>query len=259
MTVDKMAEMIAADPEECKELIPLLWSKVSCYLFKMATNYIRNYGQLCNERGIELGDLKSGCYEVFLKALEQYNPEKEIPFTGYFTLNFKTVARGLLRTNTKTGQNDPLNSADRFERSYAENGSKQEEEDTIGERIADQAPSVEEIVEDAIVTAPSKKRAAKILRKALDKLPSRSRIVIILYYYREWTPDMIAEHMGTKNTVMITQIRENALRCLSSDTTVQELREVYFGKAATRKPPAPRASTLTEWAALERERRRKQQ
>lgn len=259
MTVDKMAEMIAADPEEFKELIPLLWSKVSNYLFKMAANYIRNYGQLCDERGVELGDLKSGCYEVFLKSLEQYKPEKEIPFTGYFTLNFKTVARGLLRTNTKTGQNDPLNSADRFERSYAENGSKQEEENTIGERIADQAPSVEEIVEEAVVTAPSKRRTARILRAALDKLPPRSRIVIVLYYYREWTPDMIAEHMGTKNTVMITQIRENALRCLRSDTTVQELREVYFGNEVIRKPPAPRAGTLTEWAELERKRRRKQQ
>lgn len=107
MTVDKMAEMIAADPEEFKELIPLLWSKVSNYLFKMAANYIRNYGQLCDERGVELGDLKSGC--------------------------------------------------------------------------------------------------------------------------------------------------------LSRDTTVQELREVYFGNEVIRKPPAPRAGTLTEWAALERERRRKQQ
>ena len=255
MTCEKMAELINSDPDDFKDLLPVLWKKCSSYLFKLATNFYLRHKGLCMRSGIELEDLKAGCYEAFLQSIQKYDPSKEPELTKYFSVKFKSMAHSLLNIDTERGYNDPLRNHVSTDAHYTNSGTGEECENTILNYIPDEDPPVDTAVEDKLINYPCKKQDRIMIRQALRRLPQKCKMVIYMYYYDELPEGTIAKELGIKST-MVRSIREKSLNYLKKDPDIVKIHERI---QIERKPPendSTRAVTLAEWAKKEKVRRR---
>lgn len=256
MTYEKMAEMIKTDPEEFKDLIPILWKKCSTYLFKIAINFYESHLGLCERSGVDVEDLKAGCYEVFLKALEKFDPAKEYPLTSYFSVQFKGVSHRILNIDTERGYNDPLRNHVSTDAHYSNGSTGEACENTILDYVPDETPPVDTLIEDKLVNNPQRAKDRDIIRTAVKKLPSNCKNLIFLYYYDELPAEAVAKELGIKNS-MVRSVRETALRFLRKDPALKEIHDRRCRERIIQSVNPDRAATLTEWAERERERRRK--
>lgn len=254
MTCEKMAELINSDPDDFKDLLPVLWKKCSSYLFKLATNFYLRHKGLCMRSGIELEDLKAGCYEAFLQSIQKYDPSKEPELTKYFSVKFKSMAHSLLNIDTERGYNDPLRNHVSTDAHYTNSGTGEECENTILNYIPDEDPPVDTAVEDKLINYPCKKQDRIMIRQALRRLPQKCKMVIYMYYYDELPAGVIAKELGIQNT-MVGTLRETALRLLRKDPTLKEIHDRRCRENKTDSVKPDRAATLTEWAERERVRR----
>lgn len=175
MTSEKMAELIQSDREEFKELIPILWKKSSNYIFKVAYAYYSSHSLVCAKRGVELEDLKAGCYQAFLNALNDYDPNKEFTFVSYMRTRFRDVAKEMLNVKTKRGFLDPLNSYVPLDAPIQNRQHKSEEsETTIAAFIPADEPSVDSIIDEKLVDIPRRKKENAAIRDAVKKLPQNA-------------------------------------------------------------------------------------
>lgn len=74
MTNEQLAKFIKEGDSE--DLKPVLWERVKKLLYAKATAEYNRRKNYCDKCGIELWDIKQACYEVYLKALEGYKPDK---------------------------------------------------------------------------------------------------------------------------------------------------------------------------------------
>lgn len=89
------------------ESIPQLWEQVEDFICYLADRYLRNYPAHCQQFH---GDMVNQAYFYFLKAIENYRPEKR-KFTSYLSYYAKNAFQEVLRGRTSRTKNEPLNSA----------------------------------------------------------------------------------------------------------------------------------------------------
>ena len=97
MTNEQLAAL-AQDPDHA-ELVPVLWEKVKNLLYQKAgTVYSARKSQF-QQCGVELWDIRQGCYMAFLEALKGFHPGAGNQFTSYLNYPFRNVVAELTRSS----------------------------------------------------------------------------------------------------------------------------------------------------------------
>lgn len=218
MTNEQMAALIQSDRETFKDLIPILWKKVNRLLFKLARDFYSKHSASCTRRGVELSDIESSCYTVFLAALDAYKPDNSSLFTSYFKYPFKTVTQELLSIRTERGRQEPLNNCDSLDRPIDPEDC---EGATLGEFISDPVSSS---LEDDVLEGLNREQEALAVHEAVAALPEQMRRVVELYYFEGRTFHEISEIIGVSAS-RVQQINHKALRELRKN---RQLRTIYY-------------------------------
>lgn len=174
MTNEQLAAL-AQQPEN-EELVPLLWEKVKPLLWlkaKQAYNARQSVFQQC---GVELWDIRQGCYTAFLSALKGYKPETGIKFISYLSYPFHTLLAEL--TGTRSTKREPLNEAASLDMPIK----NQSEEGKV--TLADILPDKGTDIETAVLSQLEQDEESRLVHEAVDRLPERLREVIELYFFQ---------------------------------------------------------------------------
>lgn len=220
MTNEQMAALIQSDREEFKDLLPILWKKVNRLLFKLARDFYSKHSASCTRRGVELSDIESSCYAVFLAALDAYKPDSSTLFISYFRYPFKTVTQELLGIRTEGGRQEPLNNCDSLDRLIdPEDG----EGATLGEFIPDPVSSS---LEDDVLEGLNREQEALAVREAVAALPKQTRRVVELYFFENKSLSEIGEELHI-TAERARQIKYKALRSLRRNKQLQIINYEY--------------------------------
>lgn len=206
MTNEQLAATIQADREEFKELLPVLWKRVNGILFLKSREFYNKHRDQCCRCGVELGDIDGSLYEVFLSALDAYDPSADTLFTSYFSYPFKNMTAELLGYRTERGRREPLNNCDSLDRPIS---TDEGEDSTLGDFIQDPAAGFE----DDVIEGLNREQEAKAVRAAVAALPDPLRQIIEQRYFDDLTLAEIGENMGI-SAEMVRQYRNKAIKQL---------------------------------------------
>lgn len=81
MTNEQLAAL-AQDPDHA-ELVPVLLEKVKSLLYQKAGTVYNARKSRFQQCGVELWDIRQGCYMAFLEALKGFHPGADSQFTSY--------------------------------------------------------------------------------------------------------------------------------------------------------------------------------
>jgi len=216
MTNERICTMIQAEPDDCRELLPILWEKVRRLLFKIAGDYYAQHVETCTRCGVEAGDLRGICYEVFLSTVDAYKPDGGASFTSYFGFTFKNHAAELLGIRTERGRREPLNNCDSLDRPI---DAEDADGATLGDFIAD--PSSSDLESD-VLGAMNREQEAEAVRAAVDALPDVQRCVISLLFWDGLSLKAAGERLNITGE-MVRQYRRKALQSLRRSPMLREM------------------------------------
>lgn len=215
MTNEQLAAFIKEGDSE--ELKPILWERVKPILYKKADYEYKLRDWLFEKCGIEEWDVRQACYEVYLKALNGYKPDRSELFTTYLTYPFQNVLNDLLGTRNGKANNKPLDNCTSLDKPLI--GSEGEEmylvdiiEDTELEPHDDQI---------------SRRDRKRIVRQAVERLNEPYRTVIRQHYFKGMTYGQIGEEKGL-SIERIRQLCAKAVRQLRKDEDLRLL--VSYGE-----------------------------
>ena len=241
MTNESICAMIQTEPEDRGDLLRILWGKVYRLLHKIAGDYYARNVYTCKIHGVELDDLKSICYEVYLKAVDAYKPDDGAPLVAYFGYTFKNAAAELLGIRTERGRREPLNHCISLD---APADPTDPDGATLGDLIADP-----DGVDPAAHTLDEMNREeeAAAVHAAVDKLPDMQRRVIALLFFEGKTLAEAGELLGV-SAEGVRQHRQNALRTLRRSAL---LRGIYEdNRQYERQTARQHLQTRPDYAAL---------
>lgn len=216
MTNESICTMIQTEPEDRGDLLRILWGKVYRLLHKIAGDYYARNVYTCKIHGVELDDLKSICYEVYLKAVDAYKPDDGAPLVAYFGYTFKNAAAELLGIRTERGRREPLNHCISLD---APADPTDPDGATLGDLIADP-----DGVDPAAHTLDEMNRdeEAAAVHAAVDALPDMQRRVISLLFWDGLSLKAAGELLGV-SAEMVRQYRRKALQSLRRSPMLREM------------------------------------
>ena len=224
MTNEQLATFISADKDENKSLIPVLWEQVNKLLYAMANEFYRRHSDSCIRHGVELSDLRQGCYSVFIGALDAYKPDSDTKFTSYFKYQFQIMTAELLNIKTKQGQQEPLNNCTSLDKEI-------DMHDGSTATIADVIPDEESTdFVDNIIETISRETESKIIHAAINQLPERQQKIINAHYFQGLTLKQISENLNI-SVERVRQLESYALRELRQSKQLRMLYTEYQNHA----------------------------
>ena len=102
-------------------------------------------------------------YEVFLSALDAYDPSADTLFTSYFSYPFKNMTAELLGYRTERGRREPLNNCDSLDRPIS---TDEGEDSTLGDFIQDPAAGFE----DDVIEGLNREQEAKARKERTKQI-----------------------------------------------------------------------------------------
>lgn len=215
MTNEQLAEFIQQGGAD--DLKPDLYERVRKLLYSMANKSYSRYKDSFSACGVELSDLYSECYIVFLKALEYYKPAEGFKFATYLGLNFKCAVNNLIGINNADGINKkPLDNCISFEESV----SADDETLTVGDTIRDET-AVESF--ENVLDRIEDEHTRQVLEKAISRLSEKEGKVIKLHFFENKMLKEIAKQWSVSSSC-IGDIKRKALKKLSEMPDVKILR-----------------------------------
>ena len=163
MTNEQLAAL-AQQPEN-EELVPLLWEKVKPLLWLKAKQTYNARQSVFQQCGVELWDIRQGCYTAFLSALKGYKPETGIKFISYLSYPFHTLLAEL--TGTRSTKREPLNEAASLDMPIK----NQSEEGKV--TLADILPDKGTDIETAVLSQLEQDEESRLVHEAVDRFLSR--------------------------------------------------------------------------------------
>lgn len=216
MTNEQLAEFIKAGGAE--DLKPALYDRVKHLLYSIVAQIYNARPERFNACGVELSDLRSECYFVFLRALEAYKPASGYKFTSYLKFPAMNVANELLgQSHNSKRNNKPLDNCLSFNTPI----DACEDDVVIGDIIAD--ISALDAYEDVIERIEDE-QTKQVLKTAINRLPELQQKVILLHYFENITQKSIAKQLNISSE-RVRQIKATALRALRRMPDVRILRE----------------------------------
>lgn len=216
MTNEQLAAL-AQQPEN-EELVPLLWEKVKPLLWLKAKQVYNARQSVFQQCGVELWDIRQGCYTAFLSALKGYKPETGIKFISYLSYPFHTLLAEL--TGTRSTKREPLNEAASLDMPIK----NQSEEGKV--MLADILPDKGADIETAVLSQLEQDEESRLVHEAVDRLPERLREVIELYFFQGVSLVDIAQRWGCTYQ-NVSNKKSKALQELRRSSVLQELRREY--------------------------------
>lgn len=200
MTNEQLAKFIKEGDSE--DLKPVLWERVKKLLYAKAAAEYNRRKNYCDKCGIELWDIKQACYEVYLKALEGYKPDKPALFNTYLSYPLLNVINDMLGTRNGRENNKPLDNCSSLDKTIEVS----DDNLTLGDTIADEYAEL--AFEDVEINCDR-----RIVREEVAGLEEPYRSVIIRYFFESMTLGQIGELMNVSRE-RVRQIEAKALRKL---------------------------------------------
>lgn len=214
----KQEEMCALiQTGERADLIPALWESVQRLYTLKALRYYHRNTERCKACGIEPEDIQQQAFFAFLRSIDEYKPEKGLPFTAFIDFPFRLAMQELLCYRTASSKHDALNLAESLDKEI-------DTADGSGGTLADFIPDTHSL--DFLEQLDAQSVAAMI-RAEVDALPDRQRLVIVLIYFDGRTLEQTAAEIGT-STERARQIRKEALCKLAQRRNLAELHRVFY-------------------------------
>ena len=242
MTNEQLAAL-AQDPDN-GELVPVLWDKVKDILYMKAQRAYTARTDAFKLHGVELSDIRQGCYTAFLDALKGYKPESGAKFSSYLTYPFKTMLADL--TNTRTSKREPLDGAVSMDKPIF----SEEETATLGDVL----PCNTDIETD-VLDHLEQEEERRAVRDAVARLPQREREAVTLFYFEGLTLQEIASRWGCSYQ-NVAGFKSAGLRNLRRSPVLQQLYREY--KAHSQWNSVQRLENRPEYFQLVQEMRERQ-
>ncbi len=242
MTNEQLAEL-AQDPDN-SELVPVLWDKVKDLLYMKAQRVYTARTAAFQRHGVELADIRQGCYMAFLDALKGYKPESGAKFSAYLNYPFKTMLADL--THTRTSKQEPLNSAVSIDKPIFDKG----EAATLGDVLP-----CDTDIETDVLDQLEQDEERRAVRDAVARLPEREREAVTLFYFEGLTLQEIAHRWGCSYQ-NVAGFKAAGLRNLRRSPLLQQLYREY--KAHSRWKQVQRLENRPECFQLVQEMRERQ-
>lgn len=216
MTNEQLAAL-AQDPDNA-ELVPVLWEKVKNLLYQKAGTVYNARKSRFQQCGVELWDIRQGCYMAFLEALKGFHPGAGNQFTSYLNYPFRNVVAEL--TRSRSTRKEPLNLASSIDAPIV--NTKQDDSTTLAELLPDDTIDLETDVLEQI----ERQEESQLIHEAVNRLPERLREVIEWYYFQGLTLEEIAQRRGCSYQNIAAQKRD-ALHNLRRCPILQQIRKEY--------------------------------
>lgn len=242
MTNEQLAAL-AQDPDN-GELVPVLWDKVKDILYMKAQGAYTARTDAFKRHGVELSDIRQGCYMAFLDALRGYKPESGAKFSSYLTYPFKTMLADL--THTRTSKREPLDSAVSMDKPILG------EDETA--TLWDVLPCDTDI-ETNVLDQLEQDDERRAVWDAVARLPQREREAVTLFYFEGLTLQEIASRWGCSYQ-NVAGFKAAGLRNLRRSPVLQQLHREY--KAHSQWNSVQRLESRPEYFQLVQELRERQ-
>ena len=213
MTNEQLAAL-AKDPDN-GELIPVLWDKVKDLLYMKAQRAYTAHTEAFRQCGVELADIRQGCYTAFLDALKGYKPESGTKFSTYLNYPFKTKIAEL--THTRSSRTEPLNDAISIDKPIFDDG----ETVTLGDTLP-----CDTDIETDVLDRLEHEEERRAVRDAVARLPERERDAVKRFYFEGLTLQEIADRWGCSYQ-NVAQFKTAGLRNLRRSPILQQLYREY--------------------------------
>lgn len=200
MTNKQLAKFIKEGDSD--DLKPVLWERVKKLLYKKATQEYNRRKQYCDKCGVELWDIKQACYEVYIKAIEGYKPDKPALFNTYLSYPLLNAINDMLGVRNGKENNKPLDNCSSLDKPV----DLSDDNITLGDTLADEYA---EIAFDDIELDYDR----RIVREAVAGLDEPYRSVIIRYFFENMTLEQIGKQMNVSRD-RVKQIEAKAIRKL---------------------------------------------
>lgn len=200
MTNEQLAKFIKEGDSD--DLKPVLWERVKKLLYKKATQEYNRRKQYCDKCGVELWDIKQACYEVYIKAIEGYKPDKPALFNTYLSYPLLNAINDMLGVRNGKENNKPLDNCSSLDKPV----DLSDDNITLGDTLADEYA---EIAFDDIELDYDR----RIVREAVAGLDEPYRSVIIRYFFENMTLEQIGKQMNVSRD-RVKQIEAKAVRKL---------------------------------------------
>lgn len=210
MTNEMLADLIRKGDND--ELIPVLWDKMKGILYRKAGESYRRYEPRFIQCGVELSDIRQGCFPVLLDAVRGYKPDRGLKLTAYVNHPFRNMLRELLGLRTERQKNEPLNSCASLDEPL--NGS----DGDIFSRL-DIIPDGDSL---AFIEQLEASDDARIVRQAVEDLPELLRDVVKWYFFENAGLSAIGDRLGVTEE-RARQLKARALRKLRENEQLRQL------------------------------------
>ncbi len=176
MTNEQLAVMIQNNSD--KELTYTLWKRIRALIYSKAAYYYKAHTDRFKAAGTDPDDLIQEFFIAFLKAVKDFDPQKEHKFTTYLELPVRQTVHRILY-----GKKDPLDSAASID---APAGSI--EEIPLSERLPDENEDTQAMVLDKFQRSG--------LLKNIKKLSEKQKNTLHMYYFCSMSDREISQKMG---------------------------------------------------------------
>lgn len=200
MTNEQLAKFIKEGDSD--DLKPVLWERVKKLLYAKATQEYNRRKKYCDKCGVELWDIKQSCYEVYIKALEGYKPEKPALFNTYLSYPLLNAINGMLGVRNGKENNKPLDNCASLDKPIEVSDDNITLGDTLADEYAELAFDDTELDYDR-----------RIVREAVAGLDEPYKSVITLYFFKNLTLEQIGKQMNISRE-RVRQIEAKAIRKL---------------------------------------------
>ena len=252
MTADRneLARRIYAGESEC---IPLLYELCSGIIKKAAYTFYRKMESRCLAAGVAVEDLISTGYIALVEAIKAYNHDtKGYKFLAYLRYPLLNQFNAAIGYRTKRTAREPLNNAV----SLDQPPTGDTEDLTLLDCIVDSEGSgvYDELIDDMAMA-----EVFPEVRRILEDYPRRYDILV--KHYKEGKPvKIIAEEMGLP-VGLVSHDKAAALRQLYRSQKLKWIYADIIGESYKRSSFGYWKNThtsATEWAAIKRERLRRE-
>ncbi len=197
MTNEELAEKIQLSDD--KNLKTILWKQVKNLLEYKSYKIYKVMESRFSALGIEVCDIIQECYFVFLKAIKAYKPP--YAFVTYIEFHFKNMIAKLLNKNTSpyTDSFDEIKDDGNY---------------PLSETISDEKNDIYLLLEN--------RTDSEIIHDEIEKLNSKQKQVIEMYYFKNMTDNEIADFFQN-SIVSIGELKYRALTQLRKSPVLIKL------------------------------------
>ena len=206
MTNEQLAKFIKEGDSD--DLKPVLWERVKKLLYKKATQKYNRRKMYFDKCGVELWDIKQACYEVYLKALYGYKPDKPFLFNSYLTYPFLNVINKILGVRNGKENNKPLDNCVSLDKPLE----LSDDDITLGDTLVDEYA---ESAFDDIAHYYDR----RIVHEAVAGLDEPYSSVILRYFFKNMTLEQIGKQMNVSREY-VRQIKAKAIRKLRKNAKI---------------------------------------